>query len=118
MARNSQESQHENKPRAAELRNGAVHAMQVGELHGKSEHLTGPEHFRQTEEHAAQSHARTAAPTVGHGVTAFGHKEIAELAYRFWQARGCPEGSGDEDWFRAAEELRSRAYALPAEASS
>lgn len=35
-------------------------------------------------------------------------QEIAELAHELWQARGCPDGSPDEDWFRAEQELRSR----------
>lgn len=35
-------------------------------------------------------------------------EEIACLAYRFWQARGCPEGSPEEDWFRAEEDIRSQ----------
>jgi hypothetical protein len=35
------------------------------------------------------------------------HQEIEELAYQLWQERGCPEGSPDEDWFRAEEELRA-----------
>ena len=26
---------------------------------------------------------------------------IAELAYRLWEERGCPEGSPDEDWYEA-----------------
>lgn len=28
------------------------------------------------------------------------------LAYEFWRARGCPEGSSEEDWFLAEEQLR------------
>jgi len=28
------------------------------------------------------------------------------LAYEFWHARGCPEGSPEEDWFLAEEQLR------------
>jgi Protein of unknown function (DUF2934) len=28
------------------------------------------------------------------------------IAYEFWRARGCPEGSPDEDWFLAEEQLR------------
>jgi len=36
-------------------------------------------------------------------------EETAALALELWRARGCPEGSPDEDWFRAVEELRSRA---------
>ena len=34
--------------------------------------------------------------------------EIAALAYALWQLRGCPDGSPDEDWFRAEAELRQR----------
>ena len=33
------------------------------------------------------------------------HEQIAALAYALWQARGCPEGSPDEDWLRAEQEL-------------
>lgn len=32
--------------------------------------------------------------------------KIASLAYFFWQSRGCPEGSPEDDWFRAETELR------------
>jgi hypothetical protein len=31
--------------------------------------------------------------------------EIAELAYQMWVKRGRPDGSPDEDWLRAEEEL-------------
>jgi hypothetical protein len=31
---------------------------------------------------------------------------IAARAYELWQARGCPEGSPDEDWFQAERELK------------
>ena len=31
--------------------------------------------------------------------------DIAALAYRLWQERGCPIGSPEEDWFRAEELL-------------
>jgi Protein of unknown function (DUF2934) len=35
-----------------------------------------------------------------------GHEQrVAEIAYEFWQARGCPDGTPDEDWFRAEQEL-------------
>jgi len=26
---------------------------------------------------------------------------IAELAYRLWEERGCPQGSPEEDWYQA-----------------
>ncbi len=32
--------------------------------------------------------------------------EIAALAYKLWQERGCPIGSDQEDWFRAENELK------------
>jgi len=28
------------------------------------------------------------------------------LAYEFWRARGCPDGSPEDDWFLAEEQLR------------
>ncbi len=31
--------------------------------------------------------------------------EVATLAYKFWQARGCPDGTPEEDWFRAEQEI-------------
>jgi len=31
--------------------------------------------------------------------------QIAALAYALWEARGCPEGSPEEDWFQAEQEL-------------
>jgi hypothetical protein len=32
---------------------------------------------------------------------------IVALAYQFWQERGCPTGSDQEDWFRAESELKA-----------
>jgi hypothetical protein len=32
--------------------------------------------------------------------------EIAGVAYQLWLARGCPQGSDQEDWFRAEEILK------------
>jgi hypothetical protein len=39
---------------------------------------------------------------------AFDQEAIALLAYFYWEARGCPRDSPDEDWFRAESELRNR----------
>jgi len=36
---------------------------------------------------------------------------ICRLAYFFWEERGCPNDSPDEDWFRAEAELRTRVAA-------
>jgi hypothetical protein len=40
------------------------------------------------------------------------HKRIARLAYSYWEARGRPDGSSEEDWFRAEAELRRRKSAF------
>jgi hypothetical protein len=32
-------------------------------------------------------------------------RRIAVLAYQFWQERGCPHGTSEEDWFRAEREI-------------
>jgi Protein of unknown function (DUF2934) len=44
-------------------------------------------------------------------------EEIEQLAYKLWEDRGRPEGSPNEDWFRAEEEL-TLAPALIAGAAS
>jgi hypothetical protein len=37
-------------------------------------------------------------------------EDVANLAYQLWKERGRPEGSPDEDWFRAEKQrLRSTA---------
>jgi len=106
-------SHYEKHQRADELHEGAAHAHVVAEQHGKQVHLTGREHSRQEIKHSGRTQAYSpAADTSGHGMASFGHDEIADLAYELWQGRGCPAGSPDEDWFRAVEELRSRALRL------
>jgi hypothetical protein len=32
-------------------------------------------------------------------------KQIAQLAYHYWEERGRPFGSPEVDWFRATEEM-------------
>ena len=41
-----------------------------------------------------------------HSTDSFDPRRTALLAYEFWRARGCPEGSPEEDWFLAEEQLR------------
>ncbi len=45
------------------------------------------------------------------------HRRTELLAYAFWQARGCPEGSPDEDWFLAEEQLRHQYFFRQAKAA-
>jgi hypothetical protein len=35
-------------------------------------------------------------------------EEIARLAHSYWLARGCPEGSPEEDWLRAEQEVQQQ----------
>ena len=39
---------------------------------------------------------------------ALDQEAIARLAYFYWEERGRPNASPDEDWFRAEAELRNR----------
>ena len=41
-------------------------------------------------------------------LAALEHERIATLAYFYWQQRGCPEGSPEDDWFRAEHEIREK----------
>lgn len=49
------------------------------------------------------------APTAEANLGSNGHElkagEIAVLAYSYWEARGAQDGSAEEDWFRAEQEL-------------
>jgi hypothetical protein len=40
-------------------------------------------------------------------------EDIARLAYSYWEERGSTDGSSEDDWYRAEEELRARADAEP-----
>ena len=73
-----------------------------------ADHLTGQEQSRQALEHSQGAYQHTQAARAGHNIAEFGHDDIAALAHELWKARGRPYGSPQEDWFHAAEELRSR----------
>jgi Protein of unknown function (DUF2934) len=105
-------SHYENHLRAAELHDGAAHAHRVAAQHGHDDHLSGHEHSRLALEQSQKAYEHTDGITGEHGIAAFRHDDIAALAHELWQARGRPEGSSEEDWFHAAEELRSRAASL------
>jgi len=104
-------SHYENHRRAAELHDLAAHAHRAAaEHHGQQDHPTGQERSRQALEHSEQAYLHTSQvhkATNQHGIQLFGHNEIAALAYSLWEERGRPEGSPEQDWFRAAEQLRS-----------
>ena len=101
-------SHYENHQRAAELHDLAAHAHRAAEVGGEGEHLTSHEHSRAASEHSREAYEHTQAVMEGHGIAPFGHAEIAKLAQELWQARGCPEGSPEQDWFSAVSMLRKR----------
>ena len=78
-------SHYENHPRAAELHEGAAHAHETGELHGKQDHLSGSEHSHQEFEREQELQRHAHESTVGHGIATFGHDDIAALAYERWE---------------------------------
>ena len=48
------------------------------------------------------------------------HAQIEKLAYQFWEERGKPLGSSEEDWFRAERELLHElgpSFSLPLDTS-
>jgi len=40
-----------------------------------------------------------------HSSMSSSEQDVAVLAYHLWQARGCPEGSPEVDWYMAKEQL-------------
>lgn len=107
-------SNYEHHQRAAELHDIAAHAHQsAAEAHGRQDHRTGQELSRRAHEHTQTAYEHTVTAhrdaVAEHGSAAFfGHQDIAVLAHRIWQARGCPEGSPEADWHQAVCELRAR----------
>lgn len=37
---------------------------------------------------------------------------VAELAYRRWVEKGCPQGTAEDDWFEAERDLRTASIAM------
>jgi len=110
-------SHYENHQRAAELHENAAHAhLSAAEAHEKQDHETGQERSRQALEHSQLAHRHTGQAQHNglneHGFPMFGHDDIAALAHKLWQGRGCPEGSPDEDWANAARQLRDHKESL------
>ena len=49
------------------------------------------------------------AGSVAHSNGFPSYEEVSRLAYDYWQARGCPDGSSEEDWLRAEHDLKNAA---------
>ena len=106
---------HDSHRKAVEYHNLAAHAHRTAAVHhGQEDHLTGHEHSRQALEHSQTAYQHslgmhqkaTADRAVVVHTQEAREEDIAALAYKLWQARGCPDGSSQEDWFRAVAELK------------
>jgi hypothetical protein len=42
-----------------------------------------------------------------HGELTISDDAIAKRAYELWEARGCPQGNGDDDWQLAKKQLQA-----------
>jgi len=62
----------------------------------------------------ATSDSLTAQPVTAKADTAPSFKQIAQLAYSYWEARGYQNGSPEEDWLRAEAELRAQSFGASA----
>jgi hypothetical protein len=51
---------------------------------------------------------RASGRDLGSLYAALEHEAITALAHRYWQERGCPEGSAAEDWFRAERDFYNK----------
>jgi len=49
--------------------------------------------------------ARAIHPLAESTASASKHEQVAQLAYFYWQDRGCSDGSPEQDWHRAEVEL-------------
>lgn len=61
---------------------------------------------------AEETAAANGAPAATLAVETAEHEQIARLAYSYWEARGCPDGSAEEDWLRAERELQAPVRAV------
>jgi hypothetical protein len=86
---------------AANLHDSAAFA------HALVRHCGGFQCSRHALEHSAGAHRQTQALAPASS-SFLEHTEIVELAHQMWQARGCPEGSPQQDWFDAAAQIRAR----------
>jgi hypothetical protein len=110
--RHKSRSQYSNHQRAEELRDQAAHThLSAAQSRDQQDYLTGHEQSRQALEHSHETYVQAetlhSGGTHQHDVTVVEEEETATLAHTLWQARGCPEGSPNEDWFHASELLRS-----------
>jgi hypothetical protein len=66
--------------------------------------MTPKPHFKKTNSPARQAEIQESAARVSN-TEPRSEDVISKRAYELWLERGCPEGSPEEDWYRAEREL-------------
>ena len=82
---------------------------QYADHNGKAKTASGVDAGHYPEQHEVRDQ-----PDLG----AVSNDEIAETAYHLWRQRGCPEGSAEQDWFEALEQLRKQTNSAAARSAS
>jgi hypothetical protein len=54
---------------------------------------------------AAELTSKSLSPELRDEPVPLSKQEVADLAYKRWVERGCPQGSPEEDWFEAENKL-------------
>jgi hypothetical protein len=72
----------------------------------KENRMTGKRELKTNSNAVSVMAMQNAGPVANDPVSAVDHEEIARLAYSYWQARGCPNGSPEKDWYHAENDLR------------
>ena len=103
--------------RAPGLHDAADHPhLLPSEVHEMHDHRKGHENSSQALEYPQEAGIHSDLPSQdsasGNDDPGFGREDVAILAHGLWEARGCPVGSPDDDWFRATQQLRVRGAAL------
>ena len=102
---------YENHLPAAELHDYAADVHHAANHSGSQNHETRQNQSKQALERSWQAYLNS-GDADHRDRNAIGNsnvedEEIATLAYQFWQAGGCAEGTADNDWHRAEEQFRS-----------
>ena len=105
-------SHYDSHRQAAELHDKAAHTHRAASAtHGQQDHQSGHEQTKQALEHSHQAFLRSQEAhrmdSKAHSKV-FGHGDIAALAHEIWVGNGCPEGSAEQDWIHAREQLGSK----------
>ena len=88
----------------------------AGETHRRSSMAKQPR--KMTETTSAINPVEKTAVAPGSGAGLIDRNTVAARAYQLWVERGCPEGSPEQDWYQAEQELGTGRKSIRAEGAS